>query len=174
MLYRFTLMLYHMLGYGYQSEEPELDISSITSTVLNPDGSTTTASTTTTASSKDIVYTPLVVQTIQEYVSIAIKLTHQPKLRLYHSERILSLRHRLFSQDITALQMQWKLFAHVALHNATLSNRMQGTDNANSELIPDLLEIPVDLHSPPPPLLAPSAPPSYQSHVHKGDAGDLH
>ncbi len=166
-------MLYHLLGYGYQSEEPNLDIGSITSTVLNADGTTTTASPSTTASSKDIVYTPLVVNTIQEYVSIAIKLTHQPKLRLYHSERILALRHRLFSQDTTALQMQWRLFAHVALQNATLNHRLQETDSAHSELIPDLLEIPVDLHTPPPPLLAPSAPPSYQSQVYKRGGGDV-
>lgn len=160
-------MLYHMLGYGYQTEEPVLDIGSITSTVLNADGSTTTASTTTTAPSKDIVYTPLVVHTIQECVSIAIKLTHQPKLRLYHSERILSLRNRLFSQDTAALQMQWKAFAQIALHNATLNNRLQETDLPHSELMPDLLEIPVDLQAPPPPLLAPSAPPSYRSQAYK-------
>lgn len=160
-----------MLDYGYQTHEPPLEehnnnnntspTSADTSTPPTP----TTPSTITTTTDSDITYTPLVVSSLQEYVSLAVRLTHQPKLRLFHSERILARRHRLFQQDPAALLAQWKLFAHLALHNATINNRMYDENTQNSEMLPDLLEIPVDLAAPPPPLLAPSAPPSYRSSV---------
>jgi len=173
-----------MLDYGYQTHEPPLeeqnsnnintptantttttntaDTTTSPTTTTNP---TATTSTSTTTAESDITYTPLVVSSIQEYVSLAVRLTHQPKLRLFHSERILARRHRLFQQDNNALLAQWKLFAHLALHNATLNNRMYDDNTQHSAMIPDLLEIPVDLAAPPPPLLAPSAPPSYRSSV---------
>ena len=153
-----------MLDYGYQAQEP-VDEPTSSSTNINPENTTADTTTTTTSSDSDVKYTPLVVSNIQEYVSLAVKLTHQPKLRLFHSERILARRHRLFQQDTSALLAQWKLFAHLALHNATLNNRVYDEYTQNSEMLPDLLEIPVDLAAPPPPLLAPSAPPSYRSSV---------
>lgn len=117
----------------------------------------------------EVSYSPLVVSSVQEYINLALKLTHQPRLRQFHSERILRQRHRLFQQDPAALQAQWKLFAHLALQNATqradFSDTLQHSDH-----VPDLLEIPVDLAAPPPPLLDPTRVPTfhaqYQHNLH--------
>jgi hypothetical protein len=94
----------------------------------------------------EAAYSPLVVSSVQDYVGLALRLTHQPKLRQFHSERILSRRHRLFQQDHHAVLAQWRLFAHLALDEASRRSD-PAPPTPPEEFLPDLLEIPVDLPS---------------------------
>jgi len=66
-------------------------------------------------------YSPLVVQTVSEYVTLAVKLAHQPKLRAFHTEQILKRRDRLFQQPSAySVLQEWRRFAHISLQNATI------------------------------------------------------
>lgn len=90
---RFTLALYHMLGYGYQPFDATAAHGAAPAEF---------------PSDPEVAYSPLVTASVQEYVNLAIRLVHQPKLRQFHSERILSRRHRLFQQDSNAVLAQWR------------------------------------------------------------------
>ena len=135
---RFTLALYQMLGYGYQKQHPKaakkgginefieyphplkpMEDKDLKDGFNSQDPHANDGVNETVIEDDDALYTPLVVSTVQEYVTLAIRLTHQPKLRQYHSERILSRRHRLFQQDPAAVLAQWRLFAQLALQNST-------------------------------------------------------
>jgi hypothetical protein len=112
---RFTLALYHMLGYGLEGTTySPLSVSDVEAT--------------------DVEYAPLVVKSVQEYVSLAIRLTHQPKLRQYHSENILRRRHRLFSVDTASIAAQWKLFAYRALQNVSETSFRSGPGDTGKNL----------------------------------------
>lgn len=159
---RFALALYHMLGYGYQpfdsTASPAASTTETGSTSTNRasehhvDGETGDAGS---ASSEPLAsYSPLVVDSVDEYVNLAIRLTHQPKLRQFHSERILSRRHRLFQQDQHAVLAQWRLFVHTAMLAAKERSKVesptqQALSGAEENFFPpDVLEIPVDLSPP--------------------------
>ena len=98
---RLTLALYHMLGYGYQTQDPS--VGDNVPTDPSHMGESTSSS-----NDPEASYSPLVVASVAEYVSLAIRLTHQPKLRQFHSERILRRRHRLFQQDHRSVLAQWR------------------------------------------------------------------
>jgi hypothetical protein len=119
---RFTLALYHMLGYGLEGTPH-----SSTMSVSDVEGA-------------DVEYAPLVVKSVQEYVSLSIRLTHQPKLRQYHSENILRRRHRLFSVDTA--------FAYRTLQNVSATSSHSGLgdteDNVPTSESHMVLEFPVN------------------------------
>ena len=98
---RLTLALYYMLGYGYQTQDPSVGDNA-------PADPSQMGETTSSSNDPEASYSPLVVASAAEYVSLAIRLTHQPKLRQFHSERILRRRHRLFQQDHRSVLAQWR------------------------------------------------------------------
>ena len=57
----------------------------------------------------------LVVSTPEEYVTMAIKLTHQPKLREYYMSNILQRRSKLFDMNPQQWLLMWKKFLFTAL-----------------------------------------------------------
>jgi hypothetical protein len=62
-------------------------------------------------------YSPLAVSSLQDYVNVALKLTHQPLLRDFHSYQILRRRDRLFQVDAKKLTETWLKFFTEALAN---------------------------------------------------------
>ena len=55
-------------------------------------------------------YKSLIVYNINDYINLVIKITHQPKLRLYHTELILKNRYLLFQNHTFQILTQWSNF----------------------------------------------------------------
>jgi predicted O-linked N-acetylglucosamine transferase (SPINDLY family) len=71
----------------------------------------------------------LVVSTPAEYVELALKLTHKPKVRSKFVERIISTRHKLF--DCSKVVPSWRSFFQYALErksNDTAATAAAGPD----------------------------------------------
>lgn len=136
-----------MLGYGYQPYDSTAASAAGPSgptAESNPSSPNGAASAGNDSPDSEAAYTPLVVSSVQEYINLALRLTHQPKLRQFHTERLLSRRHRLFQQDHHSVLAQWRLFAHLALEEASRRND-SAPPPPPDDYLPDILEIPVDL-----------------------------
>jgi predicted O-linked N-acetylglucosamine transferase (SPINDLY family) len=61
----------------------------------------------------------LVVHDVHDYVTMALRLTHQPKLRAHHSVNLLDRRHLLFGHDQAVVLADWEDFIHSAVANSS-------------------------------------------------------
>jgi predicted O-linked N-acetylglucosamine transferase (SPINDLY family) len=61
----------------------------------------------------------LVVHSAHDYVTMVLRLTHQPKLRAHHSINLLNRRHLLFGHDEAEVLADWQAFFHSAMANST-------------------------------------------------------
>jgi predicted O-linked N-acetylglucosamine transferase (SPINDLY family) len=61
----------------------------------------------------------LVVDSVHDYVTMALRLTHQPKLRSHHSLNLLNRRHLLFGENDATVLSDWQFFVRSALTNST-------------------------------------------------------
>lgn len=108
---KMTLALYKMLDYGFTPTYPPDSSSSGSpnTNVVGEDGLT-----------KDLeednsLYCPLVVDSLQDYVNTAMKLTHQPKVREFHVQQILARRERLFQTNATRVVEAWTTLFRTSL-----------------------------------------------------------
>jgi len=61
----------------------------------------------------------LIVNTINEYVTVALQITHQPLLRSHYCSLILQQRYKLFQNRSERVFREWRDFAVSALVNAS-------------------------------------------------------
>jgi hypothetical protein len=121
---RMTLALYRMLDYGIAKkfipfeEEGNIkrrdhhDHGSNHSSIIKEDGSSEDQNEDKIfedehSSPENSMYLPLVVQSLDEYIKTALKLTHQPKIREFHSMELLKRRDRLFQGNGTRIVELW-------------------------------------------------------------------
>jgi predicted O-linked N-acetylglucosamine transferase (SPINDLY family) len=117
---RLPYVLYHMLQYGIASEQTDLYLEEDHEPALRKSvGDDQNHSKIAHRILKRAYYSPLVVSSIQEYVSTALKLAHQPALREFHSYQILRRRTKLFAGDPQVIIAQWYHFLNEAVRNRT-------------------------------------------------------
>lgn len=112
---RFALALYRMLDYG-RADSPN-------ALYVEQQQANDTAASAAAAESADRSTAALIVDSLQDYITAALRLTHQPKLRAHHSNNILNSRHRLFEVNETSLWEEWRTFLKTAMQSRMITRK---------------------------------------------------
>jgi hypothetical protein len=64
------------------------------------------------------LYSPLVVNSVNDYIETAMRIAHQPKIREFHTKELLKRREKLFHGDVSKIVTEWKRFFKTSLELA--------------------------------------------------------
>ncbi len=120
---RFAMGLYRMMNFGFH-DSPQSDLIAEDAVGEAPSREASSSAperpfAAAAAGSRESS-SALVVHTAHDYLTMALRLTHQPKLRAQLVQNLLSRRQLLFAPVHAENALaDWREFLHEALHNAT-------------------------------------------------------